>query len=1076
MPFIEAPTTFYLGRQYDPNTRQLIDDVVYYDSRDLTTHAVVVGMTGSGKTGLCMTLLEEAALDNIPAIIIDPKGDITNLLLMFDNLAPQEFRPWINVDDARRAGMSVDEYAQDVAQRWQDGLASWGIGPHRIQALKNQVELNIYTPGSDAGLPISILEAMQAPRTGWQGQEEYHREQIRGITTAMLALIGLSANPVKDREHVLIANIFEYAWKQGIDLTMEDIIVQVQQPPFSKLGVLDIDTFFPEKARFKLAMELNNIIAAPSFQSWMRGDPLDMQHLMYNAQGKPRINVFYIAHLDESQRSFFITLLLESVLASMRTMSGTTSLRALLYFDEVFGHFPPYPKNPPTKQPLLRLLKQARAFGIGLILATQNPGDLDYKGLSNAGTWFIGRLQTENDKKKVLDGLAVASSAEQNVDLGDLDALISSVDPRVFVMNNIHNSGGPILMHTRWAMSYLRGPLTRDQIFQLMQQRRAEMQQQSYGAQYSAYGQQPYAPQYQQQVQQHYQAQAPSHYGQPAMGSPNPYMPQGQGQPYTPPSTPPPPPPIQSNQFAAPPQAPYAQQQPPPPVMGAPTPPPNLPEQFSSPAPPPPSLPESYAQQHAPQNYQAPAAPYTQQQAAQYSPQTYTPPAPPYQQQQQGGYNDPFGGTGQYTPPPQYTPTPSPQNQPTGMYTPSAYGTEPPPPQGSTGIVSGRDSSLPEGFSYTRAALGSSIEQYFYPVTVSLQQAIARWERQFGARAQGFGGHEMVYIPMLMAQIQARYLDRKTNVNMVEAYAYHVPSVQKSGLIHWDEYRAPAVDTRHLSHDPFDEKSIFGDVPLGLTDKSRMSNLKKEVVDYIYKTAGMVIPFNPTLGIYGTPGAGYNDFRTQVSGAAREGRDAEVDKITEQFEGRFDKLEEKYRREMRELSADRDQLKELGREELFTMGEAFMSLLKGRTAYTLSRVSRARRYKGSAQEDLSESEAVLIEIERNMDELQQKFEYELDKVQRKWVDIANQAEEVRVTPYKKDIHVEVFGVGWVPQYMLSINNQPTMIDAWEFRSTQPPRQQSGNQGFSGSGQPQGYEDEYREDDFDGQTYRRDDYR
>lgn len=1075
MPFIEAPTTFYLGRQYDPNTRQLIDDVVYYDSRDLTTHAVVVGMTGSGKTGLCISLLEEAALDNIPAIIIDPKGDITNLLLMFDNLAPEEFRPWINVDDARRAGMSVDEYAQDVAQRWRDGLASWGIGPRRIQALKNQVELNIYTPGSDAGLPISILEAMQAPRTGWVGQEEYHREQIRAITTAMLALIGMNANPVKDREHVLIANIFENAWKQGIDLTLEDIIVQVQQPPFNKLGVLDIDTFFPEKNRFKLAMELNNIIAAPSFQSWLRGDPLDMQQLMYNAQGKPRINIFYIAHLDEAQRSFIITLLLESVLGSMRTMSGTTSLRALLYFDEVFGHFPPYPKNPPTKQPLLRLLKQARAFGIGLVLATQNPGDLDYKGLSNAGTWFIGRLQTENDKKKVLDGLATAATAEQNIDLGDLDALISSVDPRVFVMNNIHNNSGPILMHTRWAMSYLRGPLTRDQIHKLMYNRRMQMQQQNYGAQYAAYGQQTYAPQYQQQIQQHYQAPPQQQYGQqpPAMGGVN------QGQPYTPPSPPPPPPPIQQGQFAAPPQAPYHQQTPPPQISNAPAPPPNLPEQFSNPAAPPPSLPESYAQQNAPQDYQAPSAPYANQQD-QYSPQTYTPPAAPYQQQQSapGGY-DPFGGTGQYTPPPQYTPTPPappvPPSQ-SGMYTPSGSyqgGTE--GASGNTSVISNRDAVLPEGFTYTKPALGSSIEQYYFPVTISLQQAIARWERQFGVRAQGFGGHDMAYIPILLAQVQARYLDRKTNVNMVETYSYHIPNVQKTGLIHWDEFRAPAVDTRHLSHDPFDEKSIYGDIPLGLTDRSRMSTLKKEVVDYVYKTAGLVIPFNPTLKIYGTPGAGYNDFRASVAGAAREGRDSEVDKITEQFEGRFEKLEDRYRRELRELNADREQLKELGREELFTMGEAFMSLLKGRTAYTLSRVSRARRYKGSAQEDLSESEAVLVELERDMDELQQKFEFELDKVQRKWVDIANQVEEVRVTPYKKDIHVEVFGVGWLPQYMLNINNQPIMIDAWEFRATQPPRQQQSGGGSYGGGHSQGYEDDYRDDDYGGQTYRRDNY-
>ncbi|MCI0711934.1 MAG: DUF87 domain-containing protein [Chloroflexi bacterium] len=1032
MPFIEAPTTFYLGRQYDPNTRRLIDDVVYYDSRDLTTHAVVVGMTGSGKTGLCITLLEEAALDSIPSIIIDPKGDITNLLLMFENLSPEEFRPWINVDDARRAGMSVDEYAQDVAQRWKDGLASWGIGEQRIRALKSQAEFNIFTPGSDAGLPVSIIEAMQAPRTGWQGQEEYHREQIRAITSALLALIGMSANPVKDREHVLIANIFEYAWRNGIDLTLEDIIVQVQEPPFQKLGVLDIDTFFPEKQRFKLAMELNNIIAAPSFQSWLRGEPLDMRNLMYNPQGKPRHNIFYIAHLDEAQRSFFITLLLETILASMRTMSGTTSLRSILYFDEVFGHFPPYPKNPPTKQPLLRLLKQARAFGIGLVLATQNPGDLDYKGLSNAGTWFIGRLQTENDKKKVLDGLATASTAENQLDLATLDALISSVDPRVFVMNNVHNNTGPILIHTRWAMSYLRGPLTRDQIFNLMQSRRQQMQ----------YGTQQYA-------------QQPGFYGQPQFGTggyqpaqfqqQQPYAGAGQFAPaYTPPPAAPPPPALPQSNFAPPPAAPFQQNQPPAPPGGAPVPPSHLPEMFSSPAGAPPGLPESVTGRYSPQGYQPPAAPMSRDQFDNYNPATYTPPAPPV-----GPVNyqsNPYGGTGQYTPPPA---------QSTG-----GYGTGSVLSQTNEITGAGRDADLPQGFTRTRPALGSAVDQYFFPVIISMQQAVARWERQFGIRAQGVGSHMIAYIPFLLAQLQVRYAERKANINLVETYAYHVPDVQKTGIVHWDEYRAPAVTSRNLRMEPIEQDSAFGDVPLGLTDRTRLTALKKEIQDYIFRTAGVVVPHNPTLDIFGMPGSGFNDFRVRVNAAAREGRDAEVDRITQNYAQKFDQLEDRYRRELRELQSERDQLGELNREVMFTMGEAFVSLLRGRTSYTLSRVARARRYKGLAQEDLSESEVVLVEIENDMDQLQAQFERELAQIQEKWVSIAQQVEEQRITPYKKDIHVEVFGVGWMPQYLMTINGQPVTIQAWESRHPRgedSPALQSGR--FED--RPQGgYSDEY----------------
>ena len=477
MPFIEAPTTFYLGRRYDPRSKKLVDEVVYYDSRDLTTHAVVVGMTGSGKTGLCIDLLEEAVLDNIPSIIIDPKGDITNLLLAFPELSPADFQPWVNIDDARRAGQEPGDYAADVAARWREGLKAWDIVPDRVKWLKYAAQYSIYTPGSDSGLPVSILDAMQAPAEGWIGHEEAHRERISGMVKALLALIGKDVEPIKDREHVLISNIFEHAWMHGEGLTLEDIIVQVQQPPFEKLGVFDVDKIFPEKDRFKLALELNNIIASPSFQTWLTGEPLDIQSLLYRPDGRPKVSIFYIAHLNDAERQFIITLLLENMLAWMRTLSGTTSLRALLYIDEVYGMFPPYPKNPPTKDPMIKLLKQARAYGLGLILATQNPGDLDYKGLSNAGTWFIGKLQTENDKKRVLSGLESLVSADSHLDMNDLDGMLSQLDPRVFVMHNVHNDSGPQLLHTRWAMSYLRGPLTRSQVSELMAPQKSRLQQ-----------------------------------------------------------------------------------------------------------------------------------------------------------------------------------------------------------------------------------------------------------------------------------------------------------------------------------------------------------------------------------------------------------------------------------------------------------------------------------------------------------------------------------------------------------------------------------------------------------------------
>ncbi len=471
-PF-EKLGAFYLGREHDLASDKLLDRLVMYDARDLTTHAVCVGMTGSGKTGLCIDLLEEAAIDNVPAIIIDPKGDITNLLLTFPDLRPDDFEPWVNVDDARRKGKSVSEYASFIADLWRKGLADWGEGPERIRMLKESADFRIYTPGSDAGLPISILASLKAPPLSWDGNEELLREQIQGTVSALLGLVGVEADPLRSREHILLSNVFEHFWRQGQDLDMARLINAIQSPPVRQLGVFDVDTFFPEKDRFELAMSLNSIIAAPSFGAWIKGESLDVSNLLYTPTGKPRHSIFYIAHLSEAERMFFVTLLLEQIVTWVRQQSGTTSLRALLYFDEVFGFFPPV-AEPPSKRPLLTLLKQARAYGFGVVLTTQNPVDLDYKGLTNAGTWFIGRLQTERDKARVLDGLESATSeAGGALNRRELDRIISDLDSRVFLLHNVHEDE-PIVFYTRWAMSYLRGPLTRDQVRQLMAEPRAE--------------------------------------------------------------------------------------------------------------------------------------------------------------------------------------------------------------------------------------------------------------------------------------------------------------------------------------------------------------------------------------------------------------------------------------------------------------------------------------------------------------------------------------------------------------------------------------------------------------------------
>ncbi|NUQ36925.1 MAG: hypothetical protein HUU23_03845 [Caldilineales bacterium] len=470
-PF-EKLGAFYLGKQVEPATGALTEDLVMYDARDLTTHAVCVGMTGSGKTGLCIGLLEEAAIDNVPALIIDPKGDITNLLLTFPDLRPADFEPWINVDDARRKGMDVPAFAAKTAAQWREGLAQWDQGPERIRMLKESADFRIYTPGSDAGLPVSILASLAAPALNWDDEQELLREQIQGTVSALLGLVKIDADPLRSREHILLSTIFEHFWRQGEDLDLAKLILAIQTPPVRQLGVFDVDTFFPERDRFGLAMALNSIIAAPTFGAWLQGESLDIPGLLHSPAGKPRHSIFYIAHLSDAERMFFVTLLLEQVITWMRQQSGTTSLRALLYMDEIFGFFPPV-QNPPSKKPMLTLMKQARAFGVGIVLTTQNPVDLDYKGLTNAGTWFIGKLQTDRDKARVLDGLeSVTTAAGGALARSQLDKLITGLGSRVFLLHNVHESG-PLIFNTRWAMSYLRGPLTRSQVRTLMDEVKA---------------------------------------------------------------------------------------------------------------------------------------------------------------------------------------------------------------------------------------------------------------------------------------------------------------------------------------------------------------------------------------------------------------------------------------------------------------------------------------------------------------------------------------------------------------------------------------------------------------------------
>jgi hypothetical protein len=464
---------FYLGRAYDLAKKRRKDDLLLYDSRDLVTHAICVGMTGSGKTGLCLSLIEEAAIDGVPAILIDPKGDLGDLLLTFPRLAPEDFRPWINEEDAARKGLSPDDYAEQQAELWKKGLAEWDEDGDRIRKLREAAEFAIYTPGSSAGLPISILKSFAAPDPASRGDEEALRDRVASTATGLLTLLGVDPDPLKSREHILVSKVLANAWGKGEDLDLEALIGRIQQPPIKKVGVVELESFFPAKDRFALAMSLNNLLAAPGFASWLEGEPLEVGALLRSSAGKPRIAIFSIAHLSDAERMFFVTLLLNQTLAWMRAQSGTTSLRAILYMDEIAGYFPPV-ANPPAKTPLITLLKQGRAFGLGVVLATQNPVDLDYKGLANTGTWLLGRLQTERDKARVLEGLeGAAAGAKQKFDRDRMEQTLAGLANRVFLLNNVHEDA-PEVFETRWAMSYLRGPLTRAQIKALMDPTRAK--------------------------------------------------------------------------------------------------------------------------------------------------------------------------------------------------------------------------------------------------------------------------------------------------------------------------------------------------------------------------------------------------------------------------------------------------------------------------------------------------------------------------------------------------------------------------------------------------------------------------
>lgn len=830
---------FYLGRTYDPQQEKVTDQPLLYDPADLTTHAAVVGMTGSGKTGLCLDLLEEAALNKIPALMIDPKGDITNALLHFPDLLPQDFQPWVNMDQARREGKSVEQAAIEAATLWKSQLEQWGIDAERMAALRNAAHFSIYTPGSDSGIPVSILASLKVPPISWEGNKELLREKISGTVTALLGLVGLlDIDPVRSREHILLSNIFEHAWSQGKDLDLGELILQTQNPPFKKLGVFDIDRFFPEKDRFDLAMLLNNILAAPAFQSWIEGQPLDIPSLLYGEDGRPRHSVFYIAHLSDQERIFFVTLLFSAVEAWMRTQTGANSLRALVYFDEIFGYLPPV-GNPPSKQPILRMLKQARAFGVGLVLATQNPVDVDYKALSNAGTWFIGKLQTDQDKQRLLDGLEGALGG--NLNRPQYDRLISSLGKRVFLLHNVHEAG-PALFQTRWAMNYLAGPLTRPQI---------------------------------------------------------PLLNQLHGGVVTPVSPPAP----------GPGKSPL-------PEMGAPT---------------------------SEAVFDARIEPI------------------------------PVGRVGEQV-------------------------------EGST----------------TRPAIPAGVKEFILPNTLTFTQAFNAAGKPFPQEAYNLG---LIYRPVILGQVDIRFLNRKYNLDYELKRAVIVPDPGRRGILRWENYLVIPIDPRTLEG-ATDPHAHYATLEPPFSDVKTMSAFQKDFLDWAYRTGQISLHVHEALGLYAGPEISEAEFRSQCSVVARQGRDDELRKVADTYDKKIEAIQFKLAKEERELEQDRTELSQRKMEELGTGVENVLGLFGGRkSSRRLSSSLTKHRMTEQSKADVDESVKTIQEYKQEIAGLQTQKEQVLHETAERWGMIASQISAMNIASQKKDILLELFGVGWLPYYQVRVNSE-----------------------------------------------------
>lgn len=825
---------FYLGKIFDMQAGKLTDELLQYDPADLTTHAVVTGMTGSGKTGMCVGLLEEAAIEGIPAIIIDPKGDLTNLLLHFSNLLPADFEPWIDPDTARREGKTTAQAAQETAENWKNGLTGWGLGAEQIKLIDQSVDFGIYTPGSSAGVPVNILSSFAAPGIPWEENREILREKISTIVTALLGLIGLiNIDPLKSREHILLSNILENAWSKGVSLDLTELILQTQNPPFERLGAFPVNNFFPANDRFQLAMQLNNFLASPSFEVWREGVPLDIGDLLFSPTGKPRHSIFYLAHLNENERMFFVTLLFASIESWMRTQRGTSALRALVYFDEILGYLPPV-ANPPSRPIMLRMLKQARAFGVGLLLATQNPVDVDYKGLSNAGTWFVGRLQTDQDKQRLLDGL---ESAGGGLDRASTDRLISKLGKRTFLLHNVHEKG-PKIFQTRWAMNFLAGPLTRNQIPQLMSLIPGE-------------------------------AKAAKEQGS---------MPAG-----------------------------------------------------------------------------AVAAVPAREAAGKIPAATTT----------------------------------------------------------------------AEPTSTTRPVVPAGVDEFFIPNNLAYSEALTAGHIPASAQIQQGG---FLYRPALLAQAEVVYLARKYNLEMTRKVS-SLPTEIRGRLVAWEDFPWQPYKREELTGTPL-PGARYTSIPAWLSDARQITGWQADFIEWVYRNGTIHVRANEDLKVFVGPEVTTAEFRELCSKAAKDGMQAELDKIEAAYQKKLVVLESKVKRQTMEVDAQENELGQRRMEELGKGAETLFGMLGGRKRSISSNLTK-RRMTSQAKADLKQEQAELELLEKQLTELENEKEAGLAEVKDRWAGMVDNEVDLPVTPYKKDIYLDFFGLVWLPYYLITVDGAAREIPAYK---------------------------------------------